>query len=88
MSETNFTTSPSNITRHSFKLAITLLPALFLLILGAGNLIVGTYKKDEYHQIFNELSSSQTIAVPYNASPLTRIRLLEEKESRIDKNVR
>ena len=36
-----------------------LLPAIFLLVLGAGNVIVGDYKEYQYQQVYQELKELQ-----------------------------
>lgn len=61
-----------------------ILPAIFLITLGAGNLGVGLYKEDQYQQVVDDLSKETVIQHLDNASPLTRIRLGEEKARRLD----
>lgn len=59
-----------------------LLPGLFLLILGAGNIAVGLYKSNQYKLVLDELSADST-PVLVNASPLRRIQLAEQTASRL-----
>ena len=71
------------IRRHFFKPARFVLPAFFLLLIGVGNLWVGIEKKDQYDQVFRELSSLRPVAEIINSSPISRIQLSEYTEERL-----
>ena len=59
-----------------------LLPGLFLLLLGAGNIVVGNYKAEQYKQVVANLGSPELPPVLQKASPLRRIRIAKLTESR------
>lgn len=50
------------------------LPALFLFVLGAGNIVVGTYKEWQYTQVYDELSLLEASAESGIVSGLDRLR--------------
>jgi hypothetical protein len=56
------------------KLKDALLPGIFLLSLGIGNIAVGWYKAEQYEQVLIELSDTRSPPL-INASPLRRIQL-------------
>ncbi|OVE80326.1 hypothetical protein BVY02_00545 [bacterium J17] len=63
----------------SSKPALTfLMPGVFLMLLGIGNISVGTFKGDEYQAVIDELAELSPTAALINASPLERIQLSNE----------
>ena len=59
----------------SFKPARLYLPGVFLLLVGIGNMIVGTYKAQQYRQVVDALSTIEASASLENASPLRRMQI-------------
>ncbi len=59
-----------------------LLPGLFLLLLGVGNIVVGNYKVEQYKQVVANLGTLELPPVLQKASPLRRIQLAKLTESR------
>ena len=59
-----------------------LVPGIFLLLLGVGNLSVGVFKGQEYQSVLDELSSIQPSPGMENTSPLRRIRLAKKAADR------
>ncbi len=59
-----------------------ILPGVFLLLLGVGNIWVGSYKADQYREVIEELSLLQPTPGLEGASTLRRIQLAEEVSSR------
>lgn len=51
-----------------------LVPSLFLLVLGVGNLIVGQYKYSQYSELLVELEKQITTEPPKNLSPLQKLQ--------------
>lgn len=60
-----------------------IVPGLFLLVLGIGNISVGTFKGDQYEQVLAELSAQESTLGAANASPLRRIQLATQAASRL-----
>lgn len=63
-----------------------LIPGVFLLLLGLGNIVVGTYKGNEYEEVLLELdraSGTESTDVLINASPLRRVQLSRQARERI-----
>ena len=69
--------------RSFFKPARFVLPSLFLLLIGIGNLWVGIEKLDQYNQVLRELSSLRPVTDIINSSPISRIQLSEYTEERL-----
>lgn len=69
--------------RYFFRPARFVLPSLFLLSIGIGNLWVGIEKKDQYDQVLRELSSLRPVSEIINSSPISRIQLSEYTEERL-----
>lgn len=67
----------------SRKVSRWLLPALFLFTLGAGNVLVGRFKAEQYEQVMVELSRSEIPQSFANSSVLERIQLAEESGDRL-----
>lgn len=62
------------------------MPAIFLLILGIGNLSVGLYKASQYKNLLLELSNEKPkTKLLANASPLTRIEYEKTSSNRLYK---
>ena len=59
-----------------------ILPGIFLLILGAGNIYIGSSKVSEYQTVLIELEKQQPSNFK-NTSPLKRLRLAEQSANRI-----
>ena len=59
------------------------LPGVFLLVLGIGNISVGTFKGEQYEQVLQELSTTEPGPSLANASPLRRIQLATQTASRL-----
>ena len=59
-----------------------ILPGLFLLVLGAGNIYIGSSKVNEYQNVLIELEKQQPSNFK-NTSPLKRLRLAEQSTDRI-----
>ncbi len=59
-----------------------ILPGLFLLVLGAGNIYIGSSKVSEYQNVLIELEKQQPSNFK-NTSPLKRLRLAEQSADRI-----
>ena len=59
-----------------------ILPGLFLLVLGAGNIYIGSSKVNEYQNVLIELEKQQPSNFK-NTSPLKRLRLAEQSADRI-----
>jgi len=57
-------------------------PAIFLLVLGLGNIGVGSLKKQQYQQVLSELTLRSPELPLINASPLRRIQLNRHSEDR------
>lgn len=51
------------------------MPSLFLLVLGAGNIGVGTYKSYQYQDVLDALSLQEPQASLITTSPLRRLQL-------------
>ncbi len=60
-----------------------ILPGLFLLTLGAGNVGVGSFKSAEYQQVLEDLSVLDSSAVLQNASPMRRIQVAKVSADRL-----
>jgi hypothetical protein len=58
-------------------------PGIFLLILGIGNISVGTFKGDQYEQVLADLSAQEPTIGAADASPLRRIQLATQAASRL-----
>ncbi len=71
------------IRRQFFKPARFVVPSIFLLLIGIGNLWVGIEKKDQYDQVLRELASLRPVAEIINTSPISRIQLSEYTEERL-----
>ena len=68
-----------------------LLPAIFLLVLGIGNIIVGAFKTDQYQEVLSELYSTtdhKPITAVDKASPLRRIQLTTQSQERTFQRLR
>lgn len=62
-----------------------ILPGIFLLILGIGNLIVGHFKGSQYEKVLLELSVEKSgTALLNNASPMRRIQYEKTTTNRLD----
>lgn len=59
------------------------LPGIFLLLLGIGNIAVGHYKGEQYNQVLEELSEPHPSANLVNASPLRRIEFVRHSANRL-----
>lgn len=60
-----------------------LIPGLFLLVLGIGNISVGTFKGRQYQEVLDELSVLEPTPGLENASPLRRVQLAKQTETRL-----
>ena len=58
-----------------------LLPALFLFVLGAGNIIVGSYKEWQYRQVYEELAVLEA-SPDASASGLDRLQNFKQLSDR------
>jgi len=67
-----------------FKIAKITVPGLFLLVLGLGNILVGSYKANQYQLVVSELSQMEEPSKLVNASLLKRIELDQAKSARIE----
>ncbi len=65
-----------------------LLPGIFLLVLGIGNISVGTFKGAQYQQVLNELSVMERTQDNIQPSPLARFQLSGESAVRADQRLR
>ena len=67
-----------------FRAIKLLVPGLFLLILGLGNLFVGLYKAAEYRAVLADLNPTAANEAPVlvNVSPLRRIQMAKVAETR------
>lgn len=70
--------------KKATKPAKFLVPGFFLLLLGLGNLTVGTIKGDEYEQILSELSTSNGQVELANASLLRRFKMAKLSADRLN----
>lgn len=62
-----------------------ILPGIFLLILGIGNLIVGHFKGSQYDKVILELSVEKSgTELLHNASPMRRIQYEKTTANRLD----
>ena len=59
------------------------LPGLFLLLLGIGNISIGTYKGAEYREVVRTLSAPETSAHLKHASPLRRFKVAKLSANRL-----
>jgi hypothetical protein len=60
------------------------LPGIFLLVLGLGNLGVGSYKASQYDVVVSELQQREFMTTSLvNASPLRRIQLAQQGANRL-----
>ena len=59
-----------------------ILPGIFLLILGAGNIYIGSSKVNEYTNVLEELEKQKPSNFE-NTSPLKRLRLAEQSANRV-----
>lgn len=64
----------SNVPIKIFAPAKSLVPAIFLFLLGMGNITVGVLKERQYREVYEELAVLQTAPNPISASSLGRIR--------------
>ena len=60
-----------------------LLPGLFLLLLGIGNISVGVYKGQQYEQVLEELKQRNPRLELVNASPMRRIHFARNTANRL-----
>ncbi len=51
-----------------------LLPAFFLLVLGLGNIAVGSFKEEQYREVYEELIATNPSRIDSSNSALGRIR--------------
>jgi len=58
------------------------LPGIFLLVLGIGNISVGTFKRQQYSSVLKELSVRESTTELVNVSPLRRIQLAKQNANR------
>jgi len=65
-----------------FSSAKLWVPAIFLLVLGFGNISVGSFKVEQYQQVLAELSSLPSAPKLSNASPLSRIQVADKVADR------
>ncbi len=62
-----------------------LLPGIFLLILGLGNVSIGIYKSNQYKKVIKDLtkfSDQETASMLINATPTTKIQITQKKQER------
>ena len=59
------------------------LPGLFLLALGLGNLSVGHFKRLQYEEVLQELSTLELSPKLDNSSPLARIQVAHTTATRV-----
>lgn len=62
-----------------------LVPALFLLVLGAGNILVGTFKVRQYDEVYSELATLEPAAEPLPGSALMRIHTMRRVTDRLER---
>jgi hypothetical protein len=60
-----------------------LLPALFLLTLGLGNIAVGSYKQAQFELVLRELSATKALPEQMHISPLLRIQISKPATERL-----
>ncbi len=60
-----------------------LVPGLFLLVIGAGNFCVGTYKLSQYKEVLRELSDIKPSPALKHLSPLRRVQLANDGAYRL-----
>jgi hypothetical protein len=65
-----------------------LLPGIFLLALGLGNLSVGAFKGRQYEEVLAELSVMEPTSELVNASPLSRVQLAKTTADRLSERQR
>ena len=56
------------------------LPAIFLFVLGLGNILVGHYKELQYRQVYEELTESEPL--PQLPSAISRIQAVPQVQDR------
>ena len=59
-----------------------LLPAIFLLVLGIGNLLVGYYKEWQYSQVYQELIELEPTQTKLKSGSLDRIQTTKTSKDR------
>ena len=69
--------------RRKFKTMKLVIPGLFLLILGTGNIAVGKFKSRQYQEVLLQLSDLEPSTTLINASPLRRVQIAKRSESRL-----
>lgn len=67
----------------SNKIFHFLVPALFLLALGMGNMIVGHYKYQQYTEIMIDLDKKEIKEEPKNLSPLQKLRFASDSSPKL-----
>lgn len=67
---------------HSFTAVKLFLPAIFLLVLGLGNIAVGSFKQQQYEEVLKELRLGPSDIALVNVSPMRRIQLNRRSEDR------
>ena len=66
----------------SLKSSYFLVPALFLLFLGSGNILVGTFKARQYQEVYDELIVLQPARDTAISSALARIQAVNKSPDR------
>lgn len=67
---------------HSLKAIKLFLPAIFLLVLGLGNIAVGSFKQQQYEDVLKELRLGPSDIALVNVSPMRRIQMNRHSEDR------
>ena len=66
-----------------FKSMRFILPGIFLLVLGAGNIGVGVFKGKQYEEVLQELSVLRPSPALVTSSPLKRIQVAKQTATRL-----
>ena len=72
-------------TKYFLHPARFLVPTIFLVVLGVGNIFVGTFKFEQYQQVVHELEEIRPALDLLETSPMKRIHLAEQAETNLFK---
>ena len=67
----------------SIKPIRLLIPAIFLVVLGVGNVLVGHFKYQQYNEMLNELNSENNFEKTENLSPLQRLKYTSNSSTKV-----
>ena len=60
-----------------------LIPALFLIVLGVGNMLVGHFKLQQYDQLLSELDAQEIEEEQKDLSPLQRLKYASDSSPKL-----